>query len=112
MVQNKHFAKAATTSARLVFFFASRRRHTRYKVTRVQTCALPISRLDKPVIPVGNVSPNQDTSTVLTMDKWGNAVAATPSGFDGLVVGKTGVVLGTRLRSFNEIGRASCRERV
>src|SRR5256885_16223761 len=26
-----------------VFFFSSRRRHTRYKVTGVQTCALPIS---------------------------------------------------------------------
>src|SRR5256885_15124132 len=27
----------------LFFFFSSRRRHTRYKVTGVQTCALPIS---------------------------------------------------------------------
>src|SRR5256885_4710056 len=26
-----------------LFFFSSRRRHTRYKVTGVQTCALPIS---------------------------------------------------------------------
>src|SRR5688500_20348591 len=26
----------------VVFFFSSRRRHTRYKVTGVQTCALPI----------------------------------------------------------------------
>src|SRR5688500_19288242 len=28
---------------RYQFFFSSRRRHTRYKVTGVQTCALPIS---------------------------------------------------------------------
>src|SRR6266850_1051310 len=27
------------------FFFSSRRRHARYKVTGVQTCALPISRV-------------------------------------------------------------------
>src|SRR6266850_6909475 len=27
----------------VLFFFSSRRRHTRYKVTGVQTCALPIS---------------------------------------------------------------------
>src|SRR5256885_14308246 len=27
------------------FFFSSRRRHTRYKVTGVQTCALPICRV-------------------------------------------------------------------
>jgi gamma-glutamyltranspeptidase / glutathione hydrolase len=66
---------------------------------------------DKPVIPVGKESPNRDTSTCLTVDHWGNAVAATPSGFDGVVVGKTGVVLGTRLRSFNAwAGHVNCIE--
>src|SRR5206468_7783475 len=54
-----------------------------------------------PVLPKGEDSTNSDTSTVLTLDQWGNAVAATPSGFDGLTVGKTGIVLGTRLRSAN-----------
>src|SRR6516162_3261414 len=31
------------------FFFSSRRRHTRYKVSGVQTCALPIYELKKAV---------------------------------------------------------------
>ena len=66
---------------------------------------------DKPVLPVGKESPNHDTSTCLTVDRWGNAVAATPSGFDGVVVGKTGIVLGTRLRSFNAwAGHVNCIE--
>jgi gamma-glutamyltranspeptidase/glutathione hydrolase len=66
---------------------------------------------DHPVLPVGKDSPNQDTSTCLTVDRWGNAVAATPSGFDGVVVGNTGVVLGTRLRSFNAwAGHLNCIE--
>src|SRR5207248_7149954 len=33
--------------------------------------------------------------------KYGNFVAATPSGFMGVVVGKTGIRLGCRLQSFN-----------
>jgi gamma-glutamyltranspeptidase/glutathione hydrolase len=67
--------------------------------------------LEKPVLPTGQESPNQDTSTCLTVDQWGNAVAATPSGFDGVVVGKTGVVVGTRLRSFNAwAGHPNCIE--
>jgi len=70
-----------------------------------------LALLDRPVLPVGQDSPNKDTSTCLTVDQWGNAVAATPSGFDGKVVGKTGVVLGTRLRSFNAwAGHPNCIE--
>src|SRR5207244_9956134 len=34
-------------------------------------------------------------------DKHGNLVAATPSGFSGVVAGRTGVKLGTRLQCFN-----------
>jgi gamma-glutamyltranspeptidase/glutathione hydrolase len=44
---------------------------------------------------------NNDTTTCVTADKFGNVVAATPSGFDGVVYGKTGVTLGSRLKSFN-----------
>jgi gamma-glutamyltranspeptidase/glutathione hydrolase len=67
--------------------------------------------LERPVLPAGQDSPNQDTSTCLTLDSWGNAVAATPSGFDGVVVGKTGVVLGSRLRSLNAwAGHPNCIE--
>ena len=42
-----------------------------------------------------------DTTTCLVADRWGNVVAATPSGWGGVLAGKTGIVLGSRLRSFN-----------
>src|SRR5206468_2461045 len=45
--------------------------------------------------------PANDTTTCLVADAQGNVVAATPSGFSGVVAGKTGVYLGTRLQSFN-----------
>src|SRR3546814_10435485 len=74
-----------------VFFFSSRRRHTRCAlVTGVQTCALPILGLfptDKParrgIISAANPSPDQDQPA----DE-GNQQAR------------------------DQIGRASCRERV
>jgi gamma-glutamyltranspeptidase / glutathione hydrolase len=70
-----------------------------------------LASLEKPTFPIGKESPNSDTSTCLTVDKWGNAVAATPSGFDGVTAGKTGVVFGSRLRSLNAIaGHPNCIE--
>jgi gamma-glutamyltranspeptidase / glutathione hydrolase len=70
-----------------------------------------LALLENPDIPIGKDSPNSDTSTCLTVDQWGNAVAATPSGFDGVTMGKTGVVLGSRLRSFNAwAGHPNCIE--
>lgn len=45
--------------------------------------------------------PANDTTTCLVADRFGNVVAATPSGWSGVVAGKTGVWLGTRLQSFN-----------
>jgi gamma-glutamyltranspeptidase/glutathione hydrolase len=42
-----------------------------------------------------------DTTTCVVADATGNVVAATPSGFSGVVAGKTGVWLGSRLQSFN-----------
>ncbi len=42
-----------------------------------------------------------DTTTCLVADKAGNIVAATPSGWSGVVAGDTGVWLGSRLQSFN-----------
>jgi gamma-glutamyltranspeptidase/glutathione hydrolase len=45
--------------------------------------------------------PVNDTTTCVTADRHGNVVAATPSGWSGVVAGKTGVWLGTRLQSFN-----------
>src|SRR5262249_29033685 len=45
--------------------------------------------------------PAVHTTTCLVADEAGNVVAATPSGWSGVVAGKTGVWLGTRLQSFN-----------
>ena len=42
-----------------------------------------------------------DTTTCLAADKWGNVVAATPSGWQGREVAGTGIWLGSRLISFN-----------
>ncbi len=57
--------------------------------------------LENPPRGVGAGSEDLDTSTCVVADKWGNVVAATPSGFNGVFAGKTGVRLGTRLVSLN-----------
>jgi gamma-glutamyltranspeptidase/glutathione hydrolase len=49
----------------------------------------------------GQGGPARDTTTCLVADRNGNVVAATPSGWSGVVAGDTGVWLGTRLQSFN-----------
>jgi len=43
----------------------------------------------------------RDTTTCLVADRWGNVVAATPSGWGGVLAGETGIILGSRLRSLN-----------
>ncbi len=57
--------------------------------------------LDKADYPTGPGGESNDTTTCVTVDRWGNVVAATPSGFNGFVAGKTGVWFGCRLQSFN-----------
>ncbi len=57
--------------------------------------------LDKAELPRGVGGDNRDTTTCVVADSQGNVVAATPSGFSGVVAGKTGVWLGSRLQSFN-----------
>ncbi|MFI5456896.1 MAG: gamma-glutamyltransferase family protein [Isosphaerales bacterium] len=47
------------------------------------------------------VADARDTTTCLVADSLGNVVAATPSGWTGVVAGDTGVWLGSRLQSFN-----------
>jgi gamma-glutamyltranspeptidase / glutathione hydrolase len=42
-----------------------------------------------------------DTTTCVVADRFGNVVAATPSGWTGSLAGDTGVWLGSRLQSFN-----------
>lgn len=57
--------------------------------------------LEKPPLETGSDSAPQDTTTCVVADRFGNVVAATPSGFNGVVAGKTGIQLGTRLVSLN-----------
>jgi gamma-glutamyltranspeptidase/glutathione hydrolase len=45
--------------------------------------------------------PSTDTTTCIVADGQGNVVAATPSGWSGVVAGKTGIWFGTRLQSLN-----------
>jgi gamma-glutamyltranspeptidase/glutathione hydrolase len=45
--------------------------------------------------------PADDTTTCVVADSQGNVVAATPSGWSGVLAGDTGVWLGSRLQSFN-----------
>jgi gamma-glutamyltranspeptidase / glutathione hydrolase len=49
----------------------------------------------------GSGGPVHDTTTCLVADRSGNVVAATPSGWSGVLAGSTGVWLGSRLQSFN-----------
>ena len=57
--------------------------------------------LDRAEARKGLGGPANDTTTCLVADDQGNVVAATPSGWSGVLAGKTGVWLGTRLQSFN-----------
>jgi gamma-glutamyltranspeptidase/glutathione hydrolase len=57
--------------------------------------------LDEVPSHAGHGSTGRDTTTCLVVDEDGNVVAATPSGWSGVVAGETGVWLGTRLQSFN-----------
>jgi gamma-glutamyltranspeptidase/glutathione hydrolase len=50
---------------------------------------------------LGPGGPANDTTTCLVADSWGDVVAATPSGWTGVLAGETGVWLGSRLQSFN-----------
>ena len=52
-------------------------------------------------VQIGDGGPSLDTTTCLVADGQGNVVAATPSGWSGVLAGDTGVWLGSRLQSFN-----------
>jgi gamma-glutamyltranspeptidase/glutathione hydrolase len=56
---------------------------------------------DAPETRRGLEGPAHDTTTCLVADGQGNVVAATPSGWSGVLAGGTGVWLGSRLQSFN-----------
>jgi gamma-glutamyltranspeptidase/glutathione hydrolase len=57
--------------------------------------------LDETETRSGLGSAARDTTTCLAADAAGNVLAATPSGWSGVLAGKTGIWLGTRLQSFN-----------
>lgn len=44
---------------------------------------------------------SSDTTNCLVADRWGNVVAATPSGWGGVIAGDTGVELGSRMIGLN-----------
>ena len=67
--------------------------------------------LARPEWPKGPGYVDQDTTTCVVVDKDGNCVAATPSGFNGGLAGKTGIWFSSRLQSFNTWeGHANCIE--
>src|SRR3546814_1217097 len=98
-------------------FFSSRRRHTRCAlVTGVQTCALPISRAIERAawIEIGAGKPQRGRDIAEEVEKVGSVVG------DDLVAAVKGaenrlerppVIIETDIL-VEEIGRASCRERV
>src|SRR3546814_14074312 len=101
----------------LVFFFSSRRRHTRCAlVTGVQTCALPISSSP------GRRNPSSVRDAVVAGEAAGagldgGSATATLAGDGESVAGACCTIcdcfaISDSRWSIREIGRASCRERV
>src|SRR3546814_4924800 len=99
----------------VVFFFSSRRRHTRCAlVTGVQTCALPILLSGILFIAFG-----LGTTVVASHYKIGDAMRVGPGTFPiilGIIVALIGLAVMVRAirnpETSEKIGRASCRERV
>ena len=61
----------------------------------------PLLGPGRSAVQVGQIQPSSDTTTCVVADAGGNVVAATPSGWSGVLAGDTGVWLGSRLQSFN-----------
>jgi gamma-glutamyltranspeptidase/glutathione hydrolase len=59
----------------------------------------PLGKSNTPALVAESLA--HDTTTCLAADRWGNVVAATPSGWSGVLAGRTGIWLGSRLQSFN-----------
>src|SRR3546814_2939166 len=94
-----------------LFFFSSRRRHTRCAlVTGVQTCALPISAISLAFLTA--------IAAFNTIDRQVLVILAAPMKAEFLLtdaqVGLLGLVYGVlySVCAAPQIGRASCRERV
>src|SRR5207244_6247932 len=63
--------------------------------------AKPLLDESEAKVRLGQGGPANDTTTCVVADGRGNVVAATPSGWSGVLAGDTGVWLGSRLQSFN-----------
>src|SRR3546814_9044512 len=86
-----------------VFFFSSRRRHTRCAlVTGVQTCALPIWRLKTAARELG--LPDEEIPSVAALNT--SAAVATRKSWSAIFPTSEAQRISLKL------GRASCRERV
>src|SRR3546814_4978793 len=99
----------------MVFFLSSRRRHTRCAlVTGVQTCALPISKTDTPLVETPQAISVVDDA--LFHDRGARNVQETlrySAGVTGEAYGLDTRNDATVIRGLSpELGRASCRERV
>src|SRR5256885_1745271 len=112
-----HFLQVALTLILVVgyaIFFSSRRRHTRYKVTGVQTCALPISQSkSSPRVMVPKAAVVRKDGTAFVFVVKGNKVEQRSirlgdeaGDFYYVLEGLSGG------ESTAKIGRASCRGRV
>src|SRR3546814_1728863 len=92
----------------LIFFFSSRRRHTRCAlVTGVQTCALPISYASA----IANLENGVDLIYGFALNSHGNVVGLR-AGISGGVGALQFVAEQFGFVDPSEIGSASCRERV
>src|SRR3546814_9867371 len=91
----------------VLFFFSSRRRHTRCAlVTGVQTCALPISEYFREMPLLKQLIETKQKEWRDSATKWWNAKWGKMEYRDGYITGLDGRPI------LVEIGRASCRERV
>src|SRR5256885_7333944 len=99
------FEKRASVQIVICFFFQAEDGIRDYKVTGVQTCALPISFLLFTTADAVIVSDPQGVSQATLPP--GDATWSTQ---DAILVGSDTVLY--QVRSDGKIGRASCRERV
>lgn len=82
------------------------------KASAVWNPGRPLPELPAPMVPptVKRVTDKiGDTTVCMTADRHGNVIVVTPSGWGGVVAGETGVILASRLRSFNTwAGHPNC----
>src|SRR3546814_6526138 len=92
----------------ICFFFSSRRRHTRCAlVTGVQTCALPISSLPTRREEAWRYSDMEALARLWPLPAPESIIVPADGDFKRAIVQDEGGV-----RQIEQIGRASCRERV